>query len=96
MDITGYQEGEKKAEVRPQIVSEGAPSNNTSALDLSTAPAEKSDDAPDEEKHVAEEALVEKKLFINITPIENLDQQVTTVKQEGVEDGQGPRESLLQ
>ena len=99
--ITGYQEGVKKEELRPQIQTDGAPSNSTSARDPNSAPVpisttttgtELSGDAnfPEEQE---DPALAEKKLFINITPIENIEQQI--IKQEGQPQVQQRADSLL-
>ena len=97
----GYQEEAKKAELRPQLQNDGA-LPNTSAQEASSAPdhisstatsTELSADASSLEKQ-DDPALAEKKLFINITPIENIEQQV--VKQEGHPQVQQQRaESLL-
>ena len=91
----GYQEEAKKAELRPQLQSDGA-LPNTSAEELSSAPDPVSSTATSTEllEKQDDPALAEKKLFINITPIENIGQQV--VKQEGKPQIQQQRaESLL-
>ena len=99
--ITGYQEGVKKEELRPQIQTDGAPPNSTSARDPSSAPVPISTTATgtelsgDASFHEDQEdpALAEKKLFINITPIENIEQQI--IKQEGQPQVQQRADSLL-
>ena len=99
--ITGYQE--RKEEVPPQMLTDGgggAPeggASDTSTLDLSSnaPPVQKTEEIPDNEDKFLGDELSEKKLFINITPIENIEQQVPGVKQEGEAHSAGQAESLL-